>query len=59
MKANKLRHCWFCGAELGNYADYDRYDTCGKPECDRETRLAIEEERREAHENLDRERGWS
>lgn len=22
----KMRHCWYCGDEIGVYADYDRMD---------------------------------
>lgn len=54
----KLRHCFNCGAEIGVYADFDRLDTCGKRECDREARNAHAEEREEAHEQLDRDMGW-
>lgn len=35
MRAIKMRHCFFCGEELGAYADYDPLDTCGKRECER------------------------
>jgi len=56
----KMRHCCYCGAELGVYAarDYDRRDTCGASECDRAVRDDMEAERFEAHERLDRDRGW-
>lgn len=56
----KMRHCFFCGAELGCYADahYDRLDHCGKPECNREASYQIEAERQEAHDQLDRNNGW-
>jgi len=52
------RFCFNCGEELGRYKDHDRYDTCGKPECDREANYEIRAERAEAHEQLDRDRGW-
>lgn len=55
----KLRHCCCCGKELGVYADYDRLDTCGQLECERMVRDMISEEREEAHEQLDRDNGWS
>lgn len=55
----KMRHCFNCGAELGVYADYDRFDTCGSRECDREARDAVYREREEAHDQLDRDMGWS
>lgn len=55
----KMRHCFFCGEELGVYADWDPLDTCGKAECDREARNAAREEWEEAHRELDRRMGWS
>lgn len=58
-KIPKMRHCFNCGAELGAYVDYDPRDTCGKQECEREVRDMEREERDEAHEQLDRDRGWS
>ena len=53
-----MRHCFNCGAELGRYHDYDPLDHCGAQECQREAVAAEREERQEAHENLDRIRGW-
>jgi hypothetical protein len=58
MKTPKMRHCWNCGDEMGVYADYDRMDTCGKQECEREVRNQMQGEREEAHEQLDRDMGW-
>jgi hypothetical protein len=58
MAKAKMRHCFFCGAQLGIWDYHDFYDTCGKPECDREARDAQISERAEAHEQLDRDRGW-
>lgn len=55
----KMRHCFFCGAELGVYAYHDPLDTCGKAECNREASDAARQERDEAHERLDRDMGWS
>jgi hypothetical protein len=55
----KMRYCFNCGEELGAYADYDRLDTCGKRECEREARAIREEERQHAHDQLDRDMGWS
>ncbi len=51
----KIRHCWICGADMGFVANrhYDRRDTCGALECDRETRDAYEAERQEAHDAVD------
>jgi hypothetical protein len=55
----KMQHCFYCGEELGEYDNLgERYETCGKQECNREARNAENEERAEAHEQLDRERGW-
>lgn len=54
------RHCWNCGDSMGVIEDcyYDRTDTCGKSECEREARDERSSERDEAHEQLDRDRGW-
>lgn len=56
----KMRHCFNCGAEMGVIEDkhYDRRDTCGARECEREARYEAEAERSEAHEQLDRDMGW-
>jgi hypothetical protein len=54
-----LRHCCGCGKELGRYRDYDPSDNCGQTECQREANAMAREERREAHEKLDRDMGWS
>lgn len=58
MARATMRRCFNCGEEMGVYADYDRRDTCGKPECEREARNAERQEREEAHERLDRDLGW-
>lgn len=55
----KMRYCFNCGEEIGVYADWDQFDDCGKLECQREGRNAIAQQREEAHERLDRDRGWS
>ncbi len=57
-KVHPMRHCFYCGKELGRYAWHDPLDTCGKSECDREASYAMREERAEAHEKLDRDMGW-
>ena len=57
-KLAKMRHCFFCGKELGVYADYDPLDNCGDSECAREARYAAAAERQEAHDKLDRDMGW-
>lgn len=56
----KVRHCPNCGADMGFIENryYDRRDTCGARECEREARDAAEAERDEAHERLDRDMGW-
>jgi hypothetical protein len=54
----KMRHCFYCGDELGVYADHDPLDTCGKAACNRAASDAAQEEREEAHERLDRDMGW-
>jgi hypothetical protein len=53
----RLRHCFYCGTELGCYADYHPLDTCGGQECERAARDAVRRERDEAHERLDRDMG--
>lgn len=58
MNATKMRYCFNCGAELGAYSDYDQLDTCGATECEREAQRAAAIERSEAHDQLDRDRGW-
>ena len=37
---------------------YDRRDTCGSRECDRDARDQETFDREEAHEKLDRDMGW-
>lgn len=58
MKIAKMRHCFYCGEELGCYADYDPLDTCGKQECNREARDQDGMDREEAHRRLDEDMGW-
>jgi len=53
-----MRHCFFCGEELGRYLDYDPLDNCGRIEGRREAQRAAEIERDEAHRKLDRDMGW-
>ena len=57
----KMRHCCNCGEELGLIASkhYDRWDTCGKRECNRAVADDLAQERAEAHEQLDRDMGWN
>lgn len=56
----RMRYCFNCGEPMGVIEDrnYERSDTCGKRECEREARVQHEAERRDAHEQLDRDRGW-
>jgi len=55
---NKMRRCFNCGDEIGVYSDYEPLDTCGKLECEKAARDAMRQERDEAHEKLDIDRGW-
>lgn len=59
-RKSRERHCWFCGESMGVIEDryYERGDTCGKPECEREARYQAQAARDEAHEQLDRDMGW-
>ena len=61
MAKAKMRFCWNCGGEIGVIEDkyFDSRDTCGKLECHREATYSAEAERSEAHEQLDRDMGWS
>lgn len=54
----KMRHCFYCGEELGVSAWSDPYDHCGKQECARAARDAEWGDREEAHEKLDRDLGY-
>lgn len=58
--AAKERFCWNCGASLGVIEDrhYDRRDTCGSRECEREARDEERAEREDAHRQLDEDMGW-
>ena len=58
-KLEKMQYCDYCGKELGVYVRYGRdIDTCGARECERFARDQDAMERDEAHEQLDRDRGW-
>jgi len=54
----KMRYCFYCGAEMGVYADYDKLDTCGRAACDRAAKEEMRMERKEAHRRLDEDMGW-
>jgi hypothetical protein len=51
----KVRHCWNCGANMGFIENryFDRMDTCGARDCEREARNAFEEDRQAAHDAVD------
>jgi hypothetical protein len=53
----KMRYCCNCGTELGVIAsaNYDRFDTCGKQECDREARYQAQAEEAEARERAEQD----
>lgn len=54
----KMQNCCWCGEELGVYdAPYNHADTCGNRECDREARGMHEEQREQAHHDLDQQMG--
>lgn len=59
-KPVKRHHCAYCGKDMGPWdARYcSRNDTCGEQECERDARDQEIAERAEAHEQLDRDRGW-
>jgi hypothetical protein len=56
----KERFCWYCGDSLGEIDSrfYEKGDTCGKSECEREARAMQREERDDAHRDLDERLGW-
>ena len=54
----KMRHCFNCGQAIGVYVEWDRLDTCGQMECEREARAERAEQRAEAHDRLDRDLDW-
>lgn len=56
--APKMRHCFYCGEELGFSTYSDPLDHCGKSECARAAQDAYAQEREEAHEQLDRDLGY-
>lgn len=59
MATKKMKHCAYCGDELGMTENWDREpEACGKPECNREVRGMYDAEREEAHERLDRDLGY-
>lgn len=45
----RMQHCFWCGEELGVYDSYPGdIEHCGKPECAREARYAIQEQNADA-----------
>jgi hypothetical protein len=60
IKTPKMQHCDFCGTEVGVFErEFRERITCGARECERWARDDEAEERRQAHEDLDHDRGWS
>ena len=52
-------HCYYCGEDIGPKDRFsDRFDTCGRQECERDVRDQMQAEREAAHEQLDRDMGW-
>ena len=58
--ATKERFCFYCGDSMGFIEDrfYERRDSCGKLACAREEREALQEDRENAHRELDERMGW-
>ena len=56
----KTRYCFNCGDALGPYGNpgFYRFESCSKPECQNAERDAQQQEREEAHEQLDRDLGY-
>lgn len=52
--------CWNCGKDMGEWDRRycDSTDTCGAQECERAARAARDQERDEAHVQLDRDMGY-
>lgn len=60
MSKEKMKHCAYCGEEIGlcSPAYFRDPEACGKRECQREVAAMYREEREEAHEQLDRDMGY-
>ena len=60
MQKLKMHYCFNCGDELGAYGDFygDRFEACSRGECQNAERDARQQEREEAHEQLDRDLGY-
>ena len=56
----KERFCCQCGASLGIIESryYERSDTCGSVQCERDSRDNAYAERERAHQELDDNMGW-
>lgn len=54
----KPHYCFWCGEELPASIFHDAYSTCGKPQCERGAAEKELQDREEAHDELDRLRGW-
>ena len=60
MSKEKMKHCAYCGAEIGMAGPmyFRDPESCGKAECSREVSAMYREEREAAHEQLDRDLGY-
>lgn len=58
--SREIHQCEYCGEELGYSVKKwpGELVTCGKPECLRYERDCYQEEREEAHRQLDRDLGY-
>ncbi len=54
----KERFCPNCGDSMGVLDYIERFDTCGKPECEAEGRLEMQAEREDLHRELDERLGY-
>ncbi len=55
----KTLFCDYCGDEMGiGVRGYREKLTCGKRECERWARDEEQQERQEAHDQLDADMGW-
>jgi hypothetical protein len=57
VKTTRERFCCWCGESLGFPDYYERSDTCGEPECDRQAR-SMEREAEEERADRAREDGY-
>ena len=57
-KPEPMRYCFCCGAEIGRSRYYDRLDTCGERECEREALDVERHEVEQARAEIDQIYGW-